>query len=599
MTVVEQEPWLEELLDDLLSIEDDDELAAIVDELSPELRTRVLYWLRTQERDSDWRSTPGRLAMHLDRTTVQTPALELIDRAIVDVVESPAPPRGGVRGLIITMPPQEGKSERVTRRGATWMLQRNKNLRIGLVSYDLTNVRRISFAIRADVDLFDGSEGNEDLGLRLRRGDKAAARWNLEDAAGGVYAIGITGGFTGRPVDALIIDDPVKDYRTADSPLISEQTWTWWQSVARPRLAPGAVVILVLTRWSDIDLAGRLKAKQRNDELANIAYYDVWTELRIPAKADHKPELGEADPMGRDPGEWMESARGRTIEQWEATDAATTSRRVWSALYQGRPAPLEGGEVKRGWFRLVPVMPVDGDDWLSSWDMKMKEKRSGDFVVGGMWVRSGSAFYLLDVLRGQYDFPTVQAAICLLHVRFPKCQRHLVENTGNGPEVMAALRRKKPGYELSEDIVGILAMTPIERELVEAQLRRGMSGLIKVNPKGSKAARLRSVSGAIEAGNVYLPENAQWVPAYVDELASFGVGGAYDDQVDMTSQALQRLTAGEESSVTVPQGRIPTRPSERAKMQPMAGRIPAHTRQDRLIREQMDRRPKPEEPEAE
>lgn len=559
---------------------------------SDEHRLRIFEWIRAQ---SDWRQTPGTLAVRLDPTTVQTPALSLIDRTIVETIDSPIPATGGVRGTIISMPPQEGKTDRVSRRGTTWILQRSPDTRVAVVSYDMENARRVTLAIRSDIEIHDGEEGNVDLGLRLRKRERASGRWNLSNARGGAYAIGITGSFTGRPVDMLIIDDPVKDYTAADSELISTKTWVWWQSVARPRLAPGAPVIIVLTRWSDLDLAGRLIAKQREDEASNLSSYDRWRVVEIPAQADHRPERDETDPLGREVGEWMISARGRTTAQWEATKNATDSPRVWSALYQCKPAPLEGGEIKRKWFIYRDRLPERPTEWLSSWDMKLKDTTSGDYVVGGMWGRLGSKYYLYEVLRGQWDFATVQNAIALLCVRYPRCTRHIVENTGNGPEVMRELKKANGDYELRDEIADELQMTPEERVLVQLLRRRGISGLIPENPKGSKRARIRAYSGHIEAGDVILPGTdeqhcARWVTTFVDECAAFGVGGSYDDQVDMLSQALKRFANRddddeEKDSLQIPEGRIPkTDPAARA---PRAGQIPQATRQAQILRTQL------------
>jgi phage terminase large subunit-like protein len=563
---------------------------------SDEHRLRLFEWIRAQ---NDWRRTPGTLALRLDPSTIQTPALALIDDSLVDLLDGPVPIRGGVRGLIVCMAPQEGKSERVSRRGAEWMLERNPDWRVALVSYGLSTIRRVTALIRSDIKTFDGTEGNADLGLRIPHGEDAATRFNLTGRRGGIYGIGIGGELSGRPVDAMIIDDPVKDYRAADSELQSDRTWVWWQSVARPRLPPGAPVVLVLTRWSDLDLAGRLLAQQRENEEAGLIEYDEWTVVSIPAQADHDPQKGEADPLGRDPGEWMISARGRTPRNWQATKNNTKSTRVWAALYQQHPQPLEGGELKRKWWKYTNTVPRGGE-LLASWDMKLKERESGDYVVGGMWRRVGSKFYLHEVLRGQWDFPTVRCAVALMAVRYPDCGRHIVENAGNGPEVMRAIKEADPDYSISEDIAGTLGMTDPERNLTQLLLRRGMTGVIGETPRGSKAARMRAQSGHIEAGDVFLPgtnedDAPRWVKTFVDECAAFGVGGSYDDQVDMCSQALKYLSRRhdpDEPPLQVAEGRVPpTTPTAAQQVRgPQPGRIPPSiTRQGQIVRRQLDR----------
>lgn len=479
-------------------------------------RGRSIAWTGHKRIPTEW-ATPGELAKTLDPTTVQTPALQLIDEALVDVEA------GRCSRLIISMPPQEGKSTRTTRHGITWILRRNPDLRIGLVSYQEQVARRLSQQIRDDVLAHAGQEGGVDLGLRLARDTKAAGRWNLaRPARGGVYAVGIGGGLTSIPLDMLVIDDPVKDYRAADSEVQSEDAWEWWQSVARPRLAPGAPVILILTRWSEKDLAGRMLAKQAQDEKAGERDYDRWRVLNIPAQADHDPAKGESDPLGREPGEFMISARGRTDQQWRATKTATAPR-IWFALYQGRPSPQEGSVFKRPWWRrydrplwsqqpdgsyLVP----EADEVLQSWDMAFKDKKTSDFVVGQVWARRGAEVFLVDELRARLSFTDTLAAVRRIRTRWPQCRAKLVEDKANGTAVLDSLRKEIPG-------------------------------LIAVTPHESKYARASAVAPFVQAGNVWVPETAIAlfdVDAYLEELAQFDTG-PHDDRVDATSQALARF----------------------------------------------------------
>ena len=461
-------------------------------------------------------ATPGELAFALDSSTVQTPALDIIDDALVKVAQ------GKLKRLIISMPPQEGKSQRTTRYGALWMLHRNPNLRVGIVSYGDDISGQFSYQIRNDIAMFNGEDGNIDLGLRLQKDSKAASRWKLANPnMGGIYAIGIGGALTGRPIDLLFIDDPVKDFRAADSLLLSEQAWQWWQSVARPRLHPNAPVILILTRWHEADLAGRLLAKQAEDEKAGLEYYDKWSVINIPAQADYDPDAGESDPLGREPGEFMVSARGRTRAQWEATKAAT-SPRIWSALYQGRPSPDSGDVWKRPWWRRYTEMlwsldddgnyVVECDEMIMSWDMTFKDTRSSDFVVGQVWARRGANVYLLDQVHKRLSFTDTITAFNALCQRWPQARAKLVEDKANGSAVIDTLKSK-------------------------------VGGIIPINPKESKYARANAVSPYIESGNVWLPtpEIALFeVESFIEEAAAFP-NAAHDDRVDAASQALNRL----------------------------------------------------------
>jgi len=445
--------------------------------------------------------TPGAMAVDLDPRIRQTPALELIDQALVDVTGTPD------GRLIISMPPQEGKSQRVSRWFPLWLLQHNLDLRIAIVSYELGVARRWGRAVR------DQIVNHPELGLRIREDLAAQHEWELDGHIGGVYSAGIGGAITGRPVDVLIIDDPIKDREQADSQVYRDRAGDWWTDVGGPRLAPGAPVVLIQTRWHEDDLAGRLQAAEDGH---------VWRVLNIPAQADHRPDKGETDPLGREPGEFMASARGRTVAQWEAIKIRSGSR-TWTALYQGRPSPVEGGILKREWWRYYAAAPWvvrdDGSRWLpgrdfelcQSWDMTFKDTAGTDYVVGQVWMRRGAEAYLLDQVRARMSFVETCHAVKVLSARWPQAAGKYIEDKANGPAVISALRRTVPG-------------------------------LVPVEPEGSKPARASAVSPFVEAGNVWLPDPsiAPWVDELVEECAGFP-NATNDDQVDALSQALTRL----------------------------------------------------------
>jgi hypothetical protein len=286
------------------------------------------------------RSAPSILAKVLDPATVQTPALDVIDQTLCDVAE------GRTRRVIITMPPQEGKSTRVARVGPLWFLLRFPEWRIAVGSYAESLAMGHGRWIRDQITSFgldaQARRGARDvLGLRIDPAAGAKGEWDLADHRGGVKSIGVGGGLTGFPVDLMIIDDPVKDRAQADSITYREAVWSWWTDVVLTRLAPGAPVILIMTRWHEDDLAGRLIGEADADPTS-----EPWTIVHIPAQCDDPA----TDVLGRSAGEYLASARRRTVAQWEATKAAVGAR-SWAALYQGRPAPLEGGIFQWAWIR--------------------------------------------------------------------------------------------------------------------------------------------------------------------------------------------------------------------------------------------------------
>ena len=280
--------------------------------------------------------TPGALACSLDNTLRQTPALRLIDRHIVRTI------REGGR-LIVTVPPQEGKSSRVAIWTPIWALVRNPKTRIVTASYAESLARRNSQASRAIVREFGSGARDETtglptpdrLGISVADGLGAATSWAVSGrTGGGYYATGVGGSLTGRSADLLIIDDPVKNMVDADSAREREKVWEWWTAVAQTRLSPGAAVIVIMTRWNEDDLAGRIIAQDRKLPAGRRN----WTVVNIPAVA----EPGVPDALNREPGEPLVSARGRTAEQFEKI-RQDVGPRTWSALYQGAPTPPGGG----------------------------------------------------------------------------------------------------------------------------------------------------------------------------------------------------------------------------------------------------------------
>lgn len=428
-------------------------------------------------------ATPGALAKHLDPRTVQTPALDLIDAELVRLLDTPD------GRLVVSMPPQEGKSQRCSRRFPLWALTQNPDCRIAIASYEHGVARRWGRAIRDDITVHS-------LGLSVRDDLAAQHEWQLAGHEGGAYSVGIGAALTGRPVDLLIIDDPIKDRIQADSRTYRERVWDWWLEVGATRLAPGAPVVLILTRWHEDDLAGRLLAAEDGH---------LWRVVNIPAQAEV-----EDDPLDRLPGEFMASARGRTDAQWEAIKIRSGSR-TWASLYQGHPSPPEGDLLRRDRWRRYDEPPTVADELVQSWDLAFKDTQASDWVVGQVWARQGADCYLIDQVRGRWGFSETCQQIEALSKRWPGALAKYVEDKANGPAVIDALRGRVPG-------------------------------LIPVNPQGGKEARAAAVQPLIEAGNVYLPDDklAPWVAGLIEEAAAFP-NGSHDDQCDALTQALTKL----------------------------------------------------------
>ncbi len=445
--------------------------------------------------------TPGELASLVSPHTVQTPAMDVIDAALVELRNTPN------GRLIITMPPQEGKSTRAAEIFPLWVLAQDPETRVVLVSYNDSLARRNSRAINRHIQ----THGPR-MGLWLSRQLNNQSEWLLDGHRGGMYAIGIGGALTGRPSDLMIIDDPIKNSAEADSEKIRENIWDWWVTVGSTRQSPGSQVVLIQTRWHAEDLAGKLITSPDGAR---------WKVVNVPAQADHDPNKGETDLLGREPGEYMESAQG--IRDWDAVKLEKTPR-AWAALYQGRPSAAGGTIFRREHWNEYSaplwmndpdsgacVCTGDGDVLIQSWDMAFKATQNSDYVVGQVWLKRGPNAYLLDQVRRRMTFSESVTAVQAMTAKWPQTSVKLIEDKANGTAVLDVLKSKVPG-------------------------------LIAITPHESKEARAAAVSWAVEAGNVYLPtaQLSPWAADLVEEAAGFP-NAAHDDQVDAMTQALNRL----------------------------------------------------------
>lgn len=285
--------------------------------------------------------TPGHLAKFLQPDTRQTPLMAALDRVLLECDS------GLQRRWLISCPPQEGKSQRVPYVGALWMLIRDPSRRIAIASYEQQLAARSGLAVRQSIETYGGGykgdrgAGQDDeLGLLLDPDNAKQANWSLADVPnrrnGGIVSVGVGSAFTGRAVDVLIVDDPVKDAKAADSEEQRRISHNWFQAVAETRLAGNPIVIVIQTRWHEDDLMGWLLKADDLEETPR------WGRMFAPAIA------GQDDPLGRERGEYLHSARGRSEEDWEKIRKAVGTR-WWAALYMCAPSPPEGGVFQHEW----------------------------------------------------------------------------------------------------------------------------------------------------------------------------------------------------------------------------------------------------------
>ncbi|SDH77032.1 phage uncharacterized protein (putative large terminase), C-terminal domain-containing protein [Aneurinibacillus thermoaerophilus] len=397
---------------------------------------------------------------------------------------------GEQRFIMIEMPPRHGKSMTVTETFPSYYIGRNPGKRVIATSYADSLARKFGRLNRQKIEQF----GQQLFGVEISSENAASNNWSLEGHHGGMIATGIGGSITGEGADLLLIDDPFKNAEEANSPTIREKVWAEWESTLSTRLHKGGSVIIIMTRWHEDDLIGRLLQRSPHD----------WIRLRLPAIAEDEDDL-----LGRKLGEALCPELGFD-EEWAEKKKIEVGSRTWAALFQQRPAPESGTIIKREWWKFYRQAPSHFHEMLQSWDCTFKDADSSDYVVGQVWGRIGADKYLLDQVRAKMNLPATLQAIRTMSAKWPLAILKLIEDKANGPAVIQMLSRE-------------------------------IAGLVAVNPEGGKVVRAQAVSPEIEAGNIFLPDPsiAPWIHDFIEECSMFP-NGKYDDQVDAMTQALAR-----------------------------------------------------------
>lgn len=422
---------------------------------------------------------------------IRAPHLEKLAAVLQSVSEDTA--NGKPRRVIVMMPPRHGKSEMVSKKFPPWHIGKYPDHEIILGSYtadlalDHSRVARNTLAEHSDL-----------FGVSVARDSSAVTRWGIANNRGGLFAAGVGGPITGRGAHIGIIDDPVKNAEEAASETVRERIWNWYTTTFYTRLAPGGSVIVVMTRWHEDDLVGRLL--QQESEIP-------WEVIRLSAVA------GEDDPLGRKPGEalWPERYPVETLEEIKTTLGSY----YWEALYQQNPIRREGGMFKRSWFEIVDSAPASKNA-ARYWDLAATEEKPGadpDYTVGAKIVEKDGVYYICDIRRERGT---------------PKTIERLVRQTAETDERHTLIyMEQEPGSS------GKNTIDHYARNILRGFPFRGDK---KTGPKVLNAEVL---AAAAEAGNVRLVKGA-WNKEFLDELEAFP-HGRHDDQVDAASGALNKL----------------------------------------------------------
>jgi len=435
------------------------------------------------EESSQKKISPLTLAyIDSNKRYLRPPHLVSLDDYLQDVAH------GIIKRLMVFMPPRHAKSETISKYFTSWFLGRFPNKRIILTSYEADFAATWGYKSRNIL-----TEHSKDFDIEIDNQSAARNRWNIKDHQGGMVTAGVGGPITGKGADVLIIDDPVKNAEEANSQTMRDKAWDWYNSTAYTRLEPDGAVILIMTRWHEDDLAGRILSESKED----------WTVLNLPAIAE------EDDPLGREIGEalWPERYPIKRLNEIKAQ----VGEYWFSALYQQRPQPAKGGLLKREWITTYDT-PIDLTKKqykvFQGWDLAISEKETADYTCSCTVALDpdDNNIYVLDWTHEHIDFPT---------------------------QVKAVIRKAD---EYKPQVIGIEDVA-YQRALPQQVLKQRLLNIKPIKRVNDKVTRITSGFVLFENGIVHIPINHANYNDFVNEYVHFPQG-RHDDLLDATEIAL-------------------------------------------------------------
>ena len=397
---------------------------------------------------------------------------------------------GTLKRLIVNMPPRHTKSEFASFMLPAFIMGRNPLTKIIQTSHTAELSQRFGRKTKQLIDSLDYKKVFPETGLQAD--SKAAGRWDTS-AGGEYFAAGVGGAITGRGADLLIIDDPHSE-QDALSETAMENAYEWYTSGPRQRLQPGGAIVLVMTRWSTIDLTGNLMKAQAEPKA------DQWEVVEFPAIMDSGLPT------------WPEYWKLNELESVKASLAITK----WNAQWMQKPTSEEGAILKREWWK--PWAEKDTPNLhyiIQSYDTAFSKKETADFSAITTWGvfspdDARPALILLDARRGRWEFTELKET-ALKEYNYWEPEMVLVEAKASGMPLSDELRRAG---------IPVTNYTPT----------RG----------NDKHTRVNSIAPMFESGMVFYPEGRTFAEEVIEECAAFPYG-ENDDYVDTVTQALMRF----------------------------------------------------------
>ncbi|CAB4154433.1 Archaeophage PsiM2, terminase large subunit [uncultured Caudovirales phage] len=416
-------------------------------------------------------------------------------KIFTDVIE------GKKKRVIINIAPRMGKSEFSSYLFPAYFLGQFPEKKIIMGTHTAGLSEDFGRRVR---NLIDSDEYKEIFpNTKVADDQKAAGKWSTS-AGGQYYAAGVGGALAGRGADLFLIDDPHSEQDVkANSRLAFDTAWSWFQTGPLQRLMPGGAIIVIMTRWSLLDLTGRLLTYQtKNPDSV------PWEIVELPAI------LNEDTPEEKSlwPDQWP-------LEQLKTTKASIDPR-YWNAQYMQQPNAETSAVVQRRFWRTwLKDDPPKCEYVLQSWDTAFETKNNSDYSACTTWgvfyndeERDEPQVILLDAFKDRMTFPELKT-VALKHYKEWEPDAFIVEKKAAGAPLIQELRQ-----------MGI----PVQ----EFSPSRG----------NDKSVRLSAVADLFFSGKVWAPDT-RWAREVIEEIAAFPVG-EHDDYVDTTTQALLRYRQG-------------------------------------------------------
>ena len=403
---------------------------------------------------------------------------------------------GKKRRVIVNIAPRHGKSELISYLAPAWFLGKHPQKKVIMASH--TADLAVNFGRR--VRNLVGMDTYKDVfpQVELQADSKSASRWGT-NFNGEYFAIGVGGALAGRGADLFIIDDPhsEQDAKTG-RPDVFLPAWEWFQSGPLQRLMPGGAIIIVMTRWSKLDLTGQIVSQMNKEDGV-----DQWEVVDFPAIKDDGEALW--------PEFWP-------VEELLAKKAGMDVR-YWNAQYMQNPVSEEGALIKREWWKTwEDEVPPQCEFTIMSLDAAQEANNRSDYNALTTWgvffneKTNNYAIILLNAIKKRLEYPDLKALVLEEYKQWEP-DAFMVEKKSSGSVLYQEMRRM--GIPVGEFTPG----------------------------KGQdKIARVNAVSSLFQGGVVYAPDR-RWAKDVIEECNDFP-SGVNDDLVDSTTLALLRFRQG-------------------------------------------------------